>query len=157
MPSDPASGDVFRLLARFHGHRCPMSVIGARLGLAARAALGADEGERLRARYHSTTCALDGVQVTTGCTLGNRGLEVVPGERHRLELRTEDGRRRVVVEPTPWALEQGRRFGEIRRRCDPLPAGSAERAQMESEMEAVLRGLERAPAGRVARVLEAAT
>ncbi len=153
MPSDPPS-ELFGLLARFHGHRCPMSVLGARLGLAARAALGAAEGERLRARYHSTTCALDGVQVTTGCTLGNRGLEVVPGERHRLELRTEDGGRRVVVEPTPWALEQGRRFGEIRRRCEPLPAGSAERTEMEARMEALLKGLERAPADRVARVLE---
>ncbi len=153
MPSDPAS-DLFGLLARFHGHRCPMSVLGARLGLASRAALGAPGGGRLRARYHSATCALDGVQVTTGCTLGNRGLEVVPGERHRLELRTEDGRRRVVVEPTAWALEQGRRFGEIRRRCEPLPAGSAERARMEAEMEALLQGLERAPDGRVARILE---
>ncbi len=152
MPSDAATEDLLRFLARLHGHRCPMSILGARLGLAARRALAPEPGVKLRARYHHRTCALDGVQVTTGCTPGNRNLEVVPGGRHRLELGVEEGPFRVAAELLPGALERGRRWSEHRRAALELPEGSEERARREALAEEILAELASAEAARLVRV-----
>ncbi|GAB6062728.1 formylmethanofuran dehydrogenase subunit E family protein [Deferrisoma palaeochoriense] len=133
MRSD-ASPDLFDLLARLHGHRCPMSILGARLGLAAVEALAPPPDRKRRGRYLHRTCALDGVQVTTGCTLGNGNLEVVPQGRHRLELGLEGEPLRVAAELTEEALARGRAW---------LEAGRD---------EAILRALERCAPDEILRV-----
>jgi len=66
----------FQGLYGFHGHRCPMSTMGARLGLAAMRALSVTKAEQfyIEAVCFAKNCALDGIQFTTGCTLGNGNL-----------------------------------------------------------------------------------
>jgi formylmethanofuran dehydrogenase subunit E len=61
----------------FHGHRCWASTAGVRAGFAALDALGVDRagsGELLAAveigERHGAMCFADGIQYTTGCTLG---------------------------------------------------------------------------------------
>lgn len=139
--------EFFTILERLHGHRCPMSILGARLGLAARAALGKlqPNENRLRARYYHRNCALDGVQLATRCTLGNGNIEVLPAGEHRLELSIVGGGRHVEAELRTEALERGHRFAGLRTRAEDLPPESAARKTLEIQMTDILTALETAP------------
>lgn len=96
--------ELFLRIQQRHGHYCPMSTLGARLGEAALHALGASSGE-LRACYQIETCAVDGIALTTGCLPEDGRLTVQPQGRHRLQLR--DGfDREVCAELTATALER---------------------------------------------------
>lgn len=79
--------ELFAEIYRRHGHRCPMSTLGGRLGFAARrrlpAALAAGE---LHAVYHIDTCAVEGIRCATGCGESEETLEVRPEGAHRLTL-----------------------------------------------------------------------
>jgi formylmethanofuran dehydrogenase subunit E len=105
--------DLFLRIRARHGHYCPMSTLGGRLGLAALAALG--EGvDGLTAIYCIETCAADGIAVVTGCLPEAGRLTVANDGRHRLELRCGDGRG-VVAELTVLALEKA---AACRKRMD---------------------------------------
>jgi formylmethanofuran dehydrogenase subunit E len=107
------SSDLFLRIRARHGHYCPMSTLGGRLGTAALTALGSGAGE-LTATYHIDTCAADGIAVATGC-LSEEGRLTVRGEgRHRLVLRAGDGRG-VAAELSAAALEQA---AACRKRLD---------------------------------------
>ncbi len=143
-PSDPG---FFALLARLHGHRCPMSILGARLGWAALAALGERSAPgRLAATYYHQTCALDGIQLATGCTPGNGNLTVLPEGEHRLVLRSDRGER-VTARLTPRALDLGGAYGALGAEAAALPPQSPDRAALTARREALLRDLEGAPEG----------
>jgi formylmethanofuran dehydrogenase subunit E len=138
---------LFAALERLHGHRCPMSILGARLGWAARAALGTDTDawRRLRGCYHHRTCAVDGIQLSTQCTTGNGNLELLAEGDHRLVLTALDDGRQAEARPTTRALEAGRRYGELRTRADRLPPGSDAEKTTRDEISALLDYLETAP------------
>lgn len=143
-PSDPA---FWQALARLHGHRCPMSILGARLGLAAREALGgARSWKQLSARYHHRTCALDGVQMATSCTLGNGNLQIEPTGEHLLVLWDPETRDQARVRLSEEALAAGRRYGELRRTSEGLAPGTTARTAADEEAETILAWLESAPA-----------
>lgn len=148
----PFEPGFFEVLARLHGHRCPMSILGARLGLAARAALGAAPGQRLTAVYLHQTCALDGIQLATGCTAGNGNLQVAPRGEHRLLLRREGEARGVEAELTELALARGRAYGALKTRAEAAPPGTPERDRGEAALETLLRELEAAPAAELVTV-----
>jgi len=78
--------DIFQRIYDRHGHRCPMSTLGGRLGLAALKELGLQPAEKLEARYAHDTCAVDGIEVTTGCRRDNGRLKVLPLGKHALSL-----------------------------------------------------------------------
>lgn len=141
-PSDRAFWEALLLL---HGHRCPMSILGARLGLAAVEALGGRTDRRFSARYFHETCAVDGVQLATGCTLGNHNLQVEAKGEHRLLVWDPQTRDQVRVGLTEAALEAGRRYGEMRKSREALPPASPDRAALEARMDDVLKQLEAAP------------
>jgi formylmethanofuran dehydrogenase subunit E len=105
----------FKGLYDFHGHRCPMSTMGARLGLAAMAALGVTKADQflVEGHYCSRNCALDGIQFTTGCTLGNGNFSFEDHGRASLVLRMRDGSRSVTVSISEPALT---RLAEHKRR-----------------------------------------
>ena len=125
------SSDLFLRIRARHGHYCPMSTLGGRLGAAALQALGEPVGV-LRGCYHMDTCAIDGIAVATGCLPEEGRLTVHPDGRHRLELRTAAGRG-VCAELTATALE---RAAVCRRLLDD--GGDA---------DAVLAGLRTGPVG----------
>ncbi|WXG40979.1 MAG: FmdE family protein [Candidatus Freyarchaeum deiterrae] len=60
----------------FHGHICPGLLIGVRMGVAAMNLLGVDRAsdEEIYAVVENDSCALDGLQVTTGVTFGKGNL-----------------------------------------------------------------------------------
>lgn len=67
-----------------HGHLGPFLALGVRAGLRAIEILGRSPMEMLATvflvRRVPYTCFLDGVQITTGCTLGKGNLRVLDGE-----------------------------------------------------------------------------
>jgi len=90
---------------RFHGHRGPFLILGYRAGKIAMKNLGAklsiDFLRKLRAIVYCPmripyTCFIDGVQCSTGCTIGKLNLNII--EKDRIVLRLEDKERGKSVE-----------------------------------------------------------
>jgi formylmethanofuran dehydrogenase subunit E len=91
---------LVRKAVDFHGHLGPFLIIGIRMGLTAL--------EKLRARRHSlkalaktgtkppVSCIIDGVQVSTGCTLGRGNIEVDHSQEPRIIF--WDGARILEIE-----------------------------------------------------------
>ena len=73
---------ILRKAEEFHGHLGPFLVLGVRIGLIGVRELGAKENEeKLRVTVMSKfsvpfSCVIDGVQMATKCTIGNKKLEV---------------------------------------------------------------------------------
>lgn len=133
-------------LEKFHGHTCAGSLMGARLGLAARVALQAAGGEgKLRATYYDHSCPVDGVQVSAGTTYGNRAIEVVDRDEQRLLLTAEKNGRQAGARLTDMAEEKGNLSRELSKKARGLPVGSPERKQVEKEIEAIWAWFRAAP------------
>ncbi|PLX46392.1 MAG: hypothetical protein C0609_00615 [Deltaproteobacteria bacterium] len=134
----------FDALHMLHGHRCPMSILGARLGLAARAHVGRHgESGDVTALYHHQTCAIDGIQLALGTTGGNNNIEVRPEGEHRLTATNKTRRMYITVRLSEEALRRGKEYAELRR-----SGGDAAR------MEEILLDLEEAPQEELVEVLE---
>lgn len=104
--------DVFIAIRNEHGHYCPMSTCGGRMGWAARKRLeAAGISDRLMALVYARSCALAGIVQTTGCDEATGTLRLLPGGQHRLDLRTESGAG-ISVQLTAAAL---RRTGVYRQ------------------------------------------
>ncbi len=71
-----ASLPSFDEAVRFHGHVCPGLAIGYRVATTAMQLLGVDRprDEELVAVVENDTCAVDAIQVVTGCTFGKGNL-----------------------------------------------------------------------------------
>lgn len=73
---------ILRKAEEFHGHLGPFLVIGVRMGLIGVRELGAKENDeqlRVTAMTKDSTpfsCVIDGIQVATKCTIGNKKLRV---------------------------------------------------------------------------------
>ena len=85
--------DIAKKLEEFHGHLGPFVAVGWRMGMAARATLG--EG-KLRARVFAgpsppMSCIVDGVQVSTSCTLGKGNIWVINAKKPEAEFSSENG------------------------------------------------------------------
>lgn len=120
--SDPPPAELFAEIWRRHGHRCPMSTLGGRLGHAVHRRLG---GADLRVRYRIATCAVDGIAVATGCTPIEGTLVVVEEGLHQLSGRSPRGAVTVTIRPDILELA-----GEFRRFDNAL---DAERADLSPE------------------------
>jgi formylmethanofuran dehydrogenase subunit E len=135
MTSNKIPADFYEFLHRLHGHRCPMSIMGARLGLAAREHVGVHgiDGD-VSATYMHQTCALDGIMAALGTTPGNNNIVIEPKGLHCLEAINKKFAVRVRIILTEEALALGRRYGDLRR------AGTGK-----NEQEELLKTLETMP------------
>ncbi|PLY05730.1 MAG: hypothetical protein C0624_04730 [Desulfuromonas sp.] len=103
--------EIFQQIYARHGHRCPMSTLGGRMGLAAMKALGPQPAERLEAHYAHDTCAIDGIELTTGCSRANKRLTVAQTGAHVLSLNV--GAHGVVVTLRDAALAIAWRYRKV--------------------------------------------
>jgi formylmethanofuran dehydrogenase subunit E len=95
--------------ADFHGHFGPFLVMGVRLGLIGVRELGVkgnDEMLRVTVMLKYSvpfSCVLDGIQVATGCTIGNKKLRLrnSSGIAAKFELQDKE-RLTVIVNPTAF-------------------------------------------------------
>ncbi|MEM3439377.1 MAG: formylmethanofuran dehydrogenase subunit E family protein [Candidatus Bathyarchaeia archaeon] len=79
--SDESFESLLFRAAEFHGHLGPYLVIGLRMGLLAKALLGANGMNGLSAALETgqkppLSCVADGVQVSTLCTLGKGNIRI---------------------------------------------------------------------------------
>jgi formylmethanofuran dehydrogenase subunit E len=93
---------LFAEIYKIHGHRCPMSTLGGRLGFAVKE-MFAGRKPRL-ATYFIGTCAADGISVMTGCSRAAGTLRIVVRERHALWLQDDAGCG-IFAELSPQALQ----------------------------------------------------
>jgi len=69
--------DVVKLATSIHGHLSPGVALGIRMGEVGLKKLGLPRGDkRLFAVVETTLCLADGVQASTGCTLGHCSLRI---------------------------------------------------------------------------------
>lgn len=145
-PAAAMDPGIFEQLEKFHGHTCGGSLMGARLGLAAKAALKAAGGEgKIKARYYNLSCPVDGVQIAAGTTFGNRAIEVEDKGEQRLLLTAEKDNRQVEARLTKLAEEKGTLSRELSKKARELPVRSPERQRLEAEVEEIFTWLRTAP------------
>jgi len=91
----------------FHGHLGPYLVLGMRMGLKARKTLKPRGLHQLSAtvwtrRSPPQSCILDGIQVSSGCTMGKRRIRLI--ESRATKVRFRNGTRCVQIEPSEKAV-----------------------------------------------------
>ncbi len=84
------SNELLNRGIEFHGHGGAFLVVGLRMGLAALKQLDAKGWFDLRCRVFlklkpPDSCVVDGIQISTGCTMGKRNIEIE--ERDGIEAR----------------------------------------------------------------------
>jgi len=77
--------ELERRAVEFHGHGGPFMTVGLRMGLYALERLDCrgwfDLSCRVALRWRPTdSCVVDGIQSSTGCTMGKHNIEVVEGD-----------------------------------------------------------------------------
>jgi formylmethanofuran dehydrogenase subunit E len=139
--------DRYPELVRFHGHECPGAGVGARIAEAAIARLGLHEpGNELYAISETDSCAIDAVQVLTGCTYGKRNLVHQDNGKYAVTFwrRTDGAGVRVMARPGSEAYRDERTW-ELAEKVETGTATPAETAQF-TELQTA----------RIARILAAA-
>ena len=66
----------FEEIVKFHGHLCPGVTSGYLLSKYALELIDAKEGENLYCIAEAKNCMIDGIQCTTGCTIGKGNLAI---------------------------------------------------------------------------------
>ena len=120
--------DRLEALFAFHGHRCWASTVGVRAGLAALGALGTGSsgGKSLHAivdigDHHGAMCFADGIQVTTGCTLGKGNITKSGKGKLAVTLIDTATGRKVHVAYKPTLQPQIRASAFMQKRAAGVP------------------------------------
>ncbi|MDH7597701.1 MAG: formylmethanofuran dehydrogenase subunit E family protein [Methanothrix sp.] len=81
-PDNVSLDDMIKRGSEFHGHLGPFLVLGIRMGLAALSELSSHGHKDISAVVRSgsrppVSCLADGIQISTGCTLGKGNISVL--------------------------------------------------------------------------------
>jgi formylmethanofuran dehydrogenase subunit E len=103
--------EIVEQAAYFHGHLGPFLMIGVRMGLTGLKGLDACTNEGLCITVSLPfrvpfSCIIDGIQVTTKCTVGNQKLLIRDSEKIQAEFRRKDKKKRIVISLKDSALEE---------------------------------------------------
>lgn len=109
MTDEKEVASLIKEAVKLHGHLGPFLVIGVRMGRFAQRTLNLDATGKRELRVSVRipfltpfSCALDGIQVTTSCTVGNQRLRVENSRKHivaRFELQGSDRVFSISVNP----------------------------------------------------------
>jgi formylmethanofuran dehydrogenase subunit E len=98
---------------KLHGHVGPFLVIGLKMGAAAKKALNVSDTEctlltaEVAVPLHPPfSCLLDGIQVSTTCTIGNQRLQVKNSKTIQATFRSEKDAKAVKITLTQHLSEQ---------------------------------------------------
>lgn len=113
----------------FHGHKCWASTIGVRAGAAALKALGVKRTGTSGELHcvleigddHGAQCFADGVQYTTGCTLGKFNIEKAGWGKLALTLIDKKRERSVRVSYRPTRHQQVAQSAFMSKRGQGIP------------------------------------
>ena len=125
-----------------------MVLVGARTAKKARqlVAVPGDESH-LYGYYRGYACAVDGIQIFSGCTWGNQNLVLLRGRNFSFILTVEGSKDGVMVSPLPEALEQirGEKSPESRSTLMDLFASAPDEEILEIESVEDMAALSRFP------------
>ncbi len=148
--SSPPNAETCAFLEKLHGHTCPGSLMGLRLGLAAKEALNAQG--RVEAKTFMLACSVDGIQVGAETTYGNKALTVEDRNEMYLILTDTKTGKKVEVRLTKEAMEKGKGFKELSARSRSLEAGSPEQLAVQKEVDDILNWYRTAPDEKVVTI-----
>ena len=107
VPTTTLSEIDLALIEQIHGHLCPMVLLGARTAKKARQLVTvSDDESNLFGYYRGYGCAVDGIQIFSGCTWGNQNLVLLRGRNFSFILTMEGSGEGIVVSPHPRLLKQ---------------------------------------------------
>lgn len=89
-------------LQRFHGHLGVYVTLGLRMGAIGRRVLGHYKGLRASVRSRPEPpmlCVVDGIQFSSGCTMGKGNISIAPAEEPEVLFEKEGRRVRVALKP----------------------------------------------------------
>jgi formylmethanofuran dehydrogenase subunit E len=144
-PSDPA---WLAQVVQFHGHLGPSVVAGARIGMAGLRAVEAQgyfdvevvcEGPFA---HPPQACFLDGLQVTTGATLGKRTLQWVQADRIAVRFKNTRTGKTAELRPTPALLDL---LPFFKARAKTASGGGSDRKVDDARLESVARKIAAMP------------
>ncbi len=102
--------ELLRAAIFLHGHLGPYLVLGVKAGLLAVDVLGRDPlGSRVEVELPGRipyTCFLDGLQISTGCTLGKGNIRVENTREEHIRVLYENRRGSVEIEVRREVLEE---------------------------------------------------
>ena len=116
------------LIRQVHGHICPAVLLGARLALAAVTSYRTEGNAAAKpyGYFRGQGCAVDGIQLFSGCTLGNANLVLLRGRTLEFIFTSEGSATAVTTMPRQTVLarireersqfletELGRNFGTV--------------------------------------------
>lgn len=98
----PELTSILEKAADFHGHLGPFLVIGVRAGLVGLNRVGITKGDTLVVTASVPiripfSCILDGLQISTNCTIGNQRLSVRNSDEIQVTFERKGNGRKVVV------------------------------------------------------------
>jgi formylmethanofuran dehydrogenase subunit E len=144
-PSDPA---WLAQVVQFHGHLGPAVVAGARIGMAGLRAIEAKgyfdvevvcEGPFAQPPQ---ACFLDGLQVTTGATLGKRTLQWVQADRIAVRFKNTRTGKTAELRPTPALADL---LPSFKARPKTASGGGTDRKADDTRLESVARKIAAMP------------
>jgi len=113
---------IIKAAGRLHGHVGPFLVVGLKMGNAAKKALNIAETEQTRLSAQVAiplnppfSCLLDGIQVSTTCTVGNQRLQFRNAKNIKAIFKAESGETvTVTLAKSFWEqLEQQRKLDKL--------------------------------------------
>ena len=96
--------ETLKYIERFHGHLGPYVVIGYRMGEIANQMLGGDSFSKKAVVWTGTippvSCIIDGIQISSGCTLGKGNISVNPDGIPKVQFTNNNGKQiKVSLRP----------------------------------------------------------
>lgn len=101
--------ETLKYIERFHGHLGPYVVIGYRMGEIANQMLGKDPFSKKAVVQTGTTppmsCIIDGIQMSSGCTLGKGNISVNPDGVPKAQFTNNNGKQ-IKIDLRPDITEE---------------------------------------------------
>ena len=104
-----AALELYRQLAERHGHYCPMSTLGVRLGEEALRQFASLPQIDLELCYLAQTCAIDGIRIVFETSNFNNDLRVERSGQHRLRCRSAGKELSLLLSEEAMQLAAGYR------------------------------------------------
>jgi formylmethanofuran dehydrogenase subunit E len=88
-------------IEHFHGHIGPYAVIGLRMGKISNEKLGKNPFNKKAQVWTSTkpplSCVIDGIQMSSGCTIGKGNLEIFSGKLPKVVFSNNNGKQVEII------------------------------------------------------------
>jgi len=113
----------------FHGHLGPFVVIGIRAGVIGLRELSVRKGDRdllVRIMLENVvpiSCTIDGLQVTTSCTMGNQRLSIEDSDLLAIEFKNKNGMLELIINQKFFEGLKGKLSGKKLRHEEIIELG----------------------------------